>query len=199
MWASNGSRRWCRKAFPSAAKARFGKREPERWQCIVPQSSISLNQPSLLGGRQKIQFHLAVCFASDGLARYKDDIHGLLKIVLVMAKNLAHQSAGTRARHGVADLARCDHPKARYPLPFFCIRAPPIQYQATFDDALPFKASAIEFPAPLQPLGLREPERLTRWSLAHHVESRIKPESNVCDQRDGDWQGLHDRSCWNCG
>src|SRR5688572_14224809 len=119
--------------------------------------------------------------------------------MLMAAKNLAHQTTRARTCNGVADFTRSDNAKAWSPLPFFRIRAPPVKYQATFDDALAFQPSAFKFPAPLQALRLREPERLPGWSLARHVNSRIKPESSACGPRDGDWPGHRDRSSKNCG
>jgi hypothetical protein len=154
---------------------------------------------SLLRRGQKIHFHLRAALSRDGRTRDQHEIDRLLEIVLMLAKNFAHEPASARTRHGIADFARSNDTEPEVPLPCVLIRAPPIEYQATFDDALPFQARAPKFPASLQPLCLREPERLTDWSLARHVQSRIIPESNACDRHGGDWPELRDRSCWNCG
>jgi hypothetical protein len=118
--------------------------------------------------------------------------------MLMPTENFPQQASSPRTRDRIADFARSDNTKAGSSLPRFCVRSPPIQYQATFDDALAFAARAVEFPAPLQPLGLRKPERLARWSLARHESNRIKPGSNVCGQHGGDLREPRDRSCWNC-
>jgi hypothetical protein len=154
---------------------------------------------SLFRRAQKIHFHVRAGFASDGRTRDEHQIDRLLEIVLMLAKDFAHEPASARTRHGIADFARSNDTQAEIPLPCVLIRAPPIEYQATFDDALAFAARALKFPASLQPLCLREPERLTAWSLARHVQSPIIPESNACDRHGGDWPELRARSCWNCG
>jgi hypothetical protein len=153
----------------------------------------------LLRRGQKIHFHLRAGFSRDGRTRDEHEVDRLLEIVLMLAKNFAHEPASPRTRDGIADFTRSNDAEAEFPLPCVLIRAPPIEYQATFDDPLAFQARAPKFPASLQPLCLREPERLTDWSLAPHVPSRFKPESNACDRHGGDWPELRDRSCWNCG
>jgi hypothetical protein len=158
-----------------------------------------LEEPALLSRSKKIRFHLRVGFSGDRSPGDEHELDWLLKIVLMAAKDLAHQATCARTRDGIADFSRGDDAEPEIPLPCVRIRAPPIEYQATFDDPLSFEAHAPEFPASLQPLCLREPERLTAWSLARHVQSRIIPASIACDRRGGDWPELRDRSCWNCG
>jgi hypothetical protein len=149
----------------------------------------------LPGRSNEIQFDLRIRFLCDRLASHQDEVDRLEKFVLMAAKHFAHQTTRARTRDRVAYFAGSDNAKARSPLPFFRIRAPPIKYQATFDDALAFQPSAFKFPAPLQALRLREPERFPGWSLACHVNTlRIKPGSGACGQRDGDWPGHRDRS-----
>ena len=158
-----------------------------------------MEESALLHSRQKIHLDLRVGFPCDRGPSNKHELDWLLKIVLMAAKNFAHQATRARTRDGIANFTRGDDAEPEIPLPCVRIRAPPIEYQATFDDPLSFEAHAPEFPASLQPLCLREPERLTAWSLARHVQSRVIPASNACDRRGGDWPELRDRSCWNCG
>jgi hypothetical protein len=78
-----------------------------------------LNQLSLLGSRHKIHFNLRVSFARIGVASNKNNIDGLLEIVLMPAKHFTEETASAGARDGIADFARSDYPKARSPLPCF--------------------------------------------------------------------------------
>jgi hypothetical protein len=69
--------------------------------------------------------------------------------MLMPAKCFPQEPSCPRAGHCIADFARSHYSHAGDTL---ALGNPPVQYQATFDNALSFQAGAAEFPAFPQPL-----------------------------------------------
>lgn len=156
-WVESGSRPAAPPAYATQGRERacMSKARPRRSVALY---SFPFEQIRAPQGRDEVTFHAGEVLFNNGLPGHQYDLHGLRNPMLIQAKRLTQQAAGTRTHHRSSDFSTGNDAQPRTGSQ----NVDPIQHEASDCKSLSRCARALEVPPARDAPLARQPQRTGR-------------------------------------